>query len=137
MGWAVRPGVRTYAFVTPEAMAHSGEIGARIRETRERQGLSLQQLSDRSGGRLKPGALSGYERGDRQIAVGKLVEIAELLDVPVADLWPAVQGERFLSEVTRAAAAFDFAVAKAREAGLGEDAIRRAVQAANLDRPPR
>ena len=54
-------------------------LGARLRAIRQQQGLSLQGVEEKSGGRWKAVVVGSYERGDRAVTVARLNEIAELL----------------------------------------------------------
>ncbi len=63
-------------------------LGARLREIRAQQGLSLHAVEERSGGRLKAVVIGSYERGDRAITVQKLADLAEFYTVPVAEILP-------------------------------------------------
>jgi len=51
-------------------------LGARLRDVRQREGLSLQRVEQRSGGRWKAVVVGSYERGDRAVTVQKLAELA-------------------------------------------------------------
>lgn len=63
-------------------------LGARLREIRTQQGLSLHAVEERSGGRLKAVVIGSYERGDRAITVQKLADLAEFYTIPVAEILP-------------------------------------------------
>jgi len=63
-------------------------LGNRLRAIRQQQGLSLQRVEERSGGRWKAVVIGSYERGDRAITVARLAELARFYDVPVAELLP-------------------------------------------------
>ena len=65
----------------------------RIRQVRESQGLTLQQVSTRSKGRISAIALGSYERGDRSISAKKILELAEIYAIPVSEFFtPSQQG---------------------------------------------
>ena len=64
------------------------ELGANLRAVRNRKGLSLAAVEQKSGGRWKAMVLGTYERGDRGINVDKLAELAAWYDVDPADLIP-------------------------------------------------
>jgi len=49
-------------------------LGARLRDVRQREGLSLQRVEQRSGGRWKAVVVGSYGRGDRAVTVQKLAE---------------------------------------------------------------
>lgn len=63
-------------------------LGERLRSIRLQQGLTLQQVEDRSGGRWKGVVVGAYERGDRAISTSKLAELADFYSVPVSELLP-------------------------------------------------
>lgn len=60
------------------------KLGIRIRQLREREGLSQEALADQA--RLDRSYMSGIERGLRNISLLNLVKIAKALNVPVAAL---------------------------------------------------
>ena len=66
-------------------------LAQRIRQIREAQGLTLQQVSARSKGRISAIALGSYERGDRSVSARKLIMIANLYQVPISELFQAPQ----------------------------------------------
>src|SRR3984893_18616073 len=55
---------------------------------RKQRGLTLQQVEVLSNKRLKGSLLAAYERGDRNISVTRLHQIATLYSVPVNQLLP-------------------------------------------------
>jgi len=63
-------------------------LGARLRDVRQREGLSLQRVEQRSGGRCKAVVMGSYERGDRAVTVQKLAELARFYGVPMSLLLP-------------------------------------------------
>ena len=63
-------------------------LGARLRAIRQQQGLSLQGVEEKSGGRWKAVVVGSYERGDRAVTVARLNELAEFYRVPIAELLP-------------------------------------------------
>jgi transcriptional regulator with XRE-family HTH domain len=78
-------------------------IGAAIRERRQGKGMSLQELSDRTG--LSTGFLSLVERGRSSLAITSLYNVAQALEVDVATFLPgerAVERSHPLPHVTRA-----------------------------------
>lgn len=68
--------------------AYSQRVGARLRSLRKQRGLTLQQVEVLSSKRLKGSLLAAYERGDRNISVSRLHQIAVLYAVPVTQLLP-------------------------------------------------
>jgi transcriptional regulator with XRE-family HTH domain len=67
---------------------YSRKVGARLRSLRKQRGLTLQQVEVLSNKRLKGSLLAAYERGDRNISVTRLHQIATLYSVPVTQLLP-------------------------------------------------
>ncbi|MBW3663279.1 MAG: transcriptional regulator [Actinobacteria bacterium] len=63
-------------------------LGDRLRAIRQQQGLTLQQVEERSGGQWKAVVVGSYERGDRAVSVSKLAQLAEFYGVPVGELLP-------------------------------------------------
>ena len=45
------------------------------------RGLSLRQVTVRSGGRFKPSSVASYERGERMISLERLFALAEVYEV--------------------------------------------------------
>lgn len=68
------------------------QLGARLRSIRQQQGLSLQKVEQKSGGRWKAVVVGSYERGDRAVTVTRLAELAEFYGVPLAELLPDAGG---------------------------------------------
>jgi transcriptional regulator with XRE-family HTH domain len=60
-------------------------FGARVREERERLGLSQEELADRAG--LHRTYLGGVERGERNLGLLNVVRIARALDLPLPVLF--------------------------------------------------
>ncbi len=63
-------------------------VGARLRNLRRLRGLTLQQVEVLSISRLKSSLLAAYERGDRNVSVARLHQIATVYNVPVSELLP-------------------------------------------------
>jgi len=63
-------------------------LGTRLRAIRNQQGLSLQGVEEKSGGRWKAVVIGSYERGDRAVTVQKLAELANFYSIPIAELLP-------------------------------------------------
>lgn len=70
------------------ASDYAKALGSRLRAIRQQQGLSLQGVEEKSGGRWKAVVIGSYERGDRAVTVAKLAELAEFYGIPVAELLP-------------------------------------------------
>src|SRR5438477_11978763 len=65
-------------------------IGAAVRRLRQRRGMSLKSLAEASG--ISRSFLASVERGDSDISVGRLAQIAQVLGKDVATvLGDAVQ----------------------------------------------
>ena len=62
-------------------------LGRAIREVRSRQGLTVTEVARRSG--LSQSFLSQVEAGQSDISVGRLIRVAQVLDVHVTDLLEA------------------------------------------------
>jgi transcriptional regulator with XRE-family HTH domain len=69
--------------------AYARELGARLRDVRLQQNLSLHAVEQRSQGRWKAVVVGSYERGDRSVTVARLAELADFYGVPVRRLLPA------------------------------------------------
>lgn len=63
-------------------------LGARLRAIRQQQGLTLQEVEERSQGHWKAVVVGSYERGDRALSVAKLAELGEFYGVPITELLP-------------------------------------------------
>ncbi|CAO5255147.1 putative DNA-binding protein [Frankia sp. AgKG'84/4] len=70
------------------------ELGRRLRAARNRRGLSLLDVQQRTHGRWTAGTLGAYERGSRTLRVHRLVELADLYDVPATLLVPPAAERR-------------------------------------------
>lgn len=64
------------------------ELGDRLRAIRAQQGLTLQDVEERSDGKWKAVVIGSYERGDRAVSIAKLAELARFYGVPLGDLLP-------------------------------------------------
>lgn len=76
-------------------------LGSRLRAIRQQQGLSLQGVEEKSGGRWKAVVIGSYERGDRAVTVAKLAELADFYGVPVGELLPGGVAGATLEPPTR------------------------------------
>lgn len=72
------------------------ELGRRLRAVRNRRGMSLLDVQEITHGRWTAGTLGAYERGSRTMRVHRLVELAELYDVPATLLVPPSTDRRDL-----------------------------------------
>lgn len=66
-------------------------LGERLRAIRSQQGLTLQDVEDRSDGEWKAVVIGSYERGDRAVSVAKLARLARFYGVPMRDLLPVTE----------------------------------------------
>jgi transcriptional regulator with XRE-family HTH domain len=64
------------------------QVGDRLRAIRASRGLSLMDVQDKSGGKWKAAAVGTYERGDRNINVRTLSELARFYGVHPAVFLP-------------------------------------------------
>ena len=64
------------------------ELGANLRTVRNRLGLSLRDVEQRSSGRWTGVAVASYERGDRAPTAKRLNELCAWYKVSVAEVWP-------------------------------------------------
>src|SRR5947207_10202843 len=62
------------------------EVGRRLRTIRRQQHLSLEDVEQRSGGRWSASAIGAYERGYRNLSLGRLRELADFYGVPISVL---------------------------------------------------
>jgi transcriptional regulator with XRE-family HTH domain len=70
----------------PERASGSVLLGSYIRDQRTRVGLSLEDVSILSGGKITVPYLSGIERGRRYPSPQTLQVIADVLEIPTTDL---------------------------------------------------
>lgn len=67
---------------------YTTRLGERLRRVRRQQGLSLHEVEEASGGRLKASVVGAYERGERAVSITRLQVLAAFYRVPVAELLP-------------------------------------------------
>lgn len=67
---------------------YSRVLGDRLRKIRIQKNMSLQDVQTASEGRWKAAVVGAYERGDRNVTVTKLAELAEFYGVPVSEIIP-------------------------------------------------
>ena len=63
-------------------------LGDRLRGIRMQKAMSLQDVQEASGGRWKAAVVGAYERGDRNVTVDRLAELAGFYGVPLAEILP-------------------------------------------------
>ncbi len=61
-------------------------VGRRLRSIRRQQHLSLEDVEQRSAGRWSASAIGAYERGYRNLSLGRLRELADFYSVPISVL---------------------------------------------------
>ncbi|WP_419931796.1 helix-turn-helix domain-containing protein [Candidatus Poriferisodalis sp.] len=64
-------------------------VGERLRAARKYRRLTLSDVEALSGGEFKTSVLGAYERGERGVAVNRLLRLAELYGVAPAELLPS------------------------------------------------
>lgn len=67
---------------------YSKALGESLRKIRVQKGMSLQDVQSASGGKWKAAVVGAYERGDRNVTVARLSELAAFYGVPVSELLP-------------------------------------------------
>jgi transcriptional regulator with XRE-family HTH domain len=63
-------------------------LGERLRNIRVQKDMSLQDVQQSSEGKWKAAVVGAYERGDRNVTVAKLCELADFYGVPVSEVIP-------------------------------------------------
>ena len=58
-------------------------VGEQLRKVRLQKGLSLQEVEAKSRKRFKASIVGAYERGERNVSVPRLYEMARFYDAPV------------------------------------------------------
>lgn len=74
---------------SPSAPPATPHVGERLRRLRRQQELTLQEVELRSGGQLRASVIGAYERGERNVSLARLQQLADFFKVPVAELMPA------------------------------------------------
>jgi transcriptional regulator with XRE-family HTH domain len=64
----------------------SERIRIRIRQLRRERGLTLRDFEEKSGGRIRAIVMGAYERGDRSMSLGKLIEISKVFGIELSHL---------------------------------------------------
>lgn len=67
---------------------YSKALGDRLRKIRTQKGMSLQDVQHASDGRWKAAVVGAYERGDRNVTVARLAELADFYGVPTSEILP-------------------------------------------------
>jgi transcriptional regulator with XRE-family HTH domain len=63
-------------------------VGERLRGIRIQKGMSLQDVQQASEGRWKAAVVGAYERGDRNVTIARLSELAGFYAVPMSEILP-------------------------------------------------
>lgn len=63
-------------------------VGESLRKIRMQKGMSLHDVQEASSGRWKAAVVGAYERGDRNVTIARLAELAGFYSVPVAEILP-------------------------------------------------
>ena len=72
-----------------EARSYAKALGERLRSIRQQKGMSLQDVQQGSDGKWKAAVIGAYERGDRNVTVGRLAELSDFYDVPISEILPS------------------------------------------------
>ena len=91
-----RPRNIVTAMTTIHAQSQIEDLYIRLRLIRESRHLTLVQAARLSQGQISAIALGSYERGDRSVSASKLIVIAKLYDVPVAELFES--SKKYMAE---------------------------------------
>ena len=83
---AARPATKEE--VTTMGDEYSKALGDQLRKIRVQKGMSLQDVQAASGGKWKAAVVGAYERGDRNVTVARLSELAGFYGVPVSEILP-------------------------------------------------
>jgi transcriptional regulator with XRE-family HTH domain len=67
---------------------YAAQLGERLRKIRIQKGMSLQDVQQASKGKWKAAVVGAYERGDRNVTVARLSELADFYQVPVSEILP-------------------------------------------------
>ena len=76
------------------------QVQIRLRRLRESRLLSLLEVEKLSQGSVTAISLGSYERGDRQVSVAKLIQIANVYQVPVTEFFTNPQLESTQISIT-------------------------------------
>ena len=63
-------------------------VGERLRRIRIQKGMSLQDVQQASEGRWKAAVVGAYERGDRNVTIARLSDLAGFYAVPMTEILP-------------------------------------------------
>ena len=79
---------RSELITTTDGTEYARALGERLRNIRVQKGMSLHDVQEASRGRWKAAVVGAYERGDRNVTVARLAELADFYGVPVSELLP-------------------------------------------------
>ena len=68
--------------------SYTKALGERLRGIRMQKGMSLHEVQETSGGAWKAAVVGAYERGDRNVTVARLSELADFYGVPLHEILP-------------------------------------------------
>lgn len=71
-----------------DAHSYARAVGQNLRRIRQQKGMSLADVQERSGGKWKAAVVGAYERGDRNVTIGRLAELAAFYEVPITEILP-------------------------------------------------
>lgn len=111
-------------------MSYADDVGGRLRQLRQQQGLSLQDVERKSDGNWKAAVVGSYERGDRNISAAKLCELAEFYGVSASDLLPADESARPVQRV----AGLVVDLQKLTMMGADWEGVRRYIESVQVQR---
>lgn len=80
---------------------YAKDLGDRLRRIRQQKGMSLQDVQQASEGKWKAAVVGAYERGDRNVTVARLSELADFYGVPMTELIPEEQPPSGRTETRR------------------------------------
>jgi len=121
----------------------SRAVGRRLREVRRAKGLTLEQVAAASDHTIKMSTLGSYERGDRALTVARLCALAELYEVPAAELLPGPNVPTSASVIdlrdgtAESAASGESRALVSLESALVEKLVGEFARAVRVDRSPR
>jgi transcriptional regulator with XRE-family HTH domain len=72
----------------PPGRGYAKALGERLRGIRTQKGMSLQDVQEASAGRWKAAVIGAYERGDRNVSIARLSQLADFYGVPVPMILP-------------------------------------------------
>lgn len=71
-----------------DGLEYARALGDRLRRIRVQKGMSLHDVQQASDGKWKAAVVGAYERGDRNVTVARLSELAGFYGVPVSEIIP-------------------------------------------------